>query len=82
MRFVIAATAICSSAIGVSEADEAEMASRKETRIPAEELSIALLTLGKDRNLDVIFVAEDVRGVRTGGVDGILTLDEALKITA
>ena len=78
MRAVIAATAISSSAIGVSKADDAEPASRKETRLPAEELSRALLTLGTDRNLDVIFVAEDVRGVRTAGVNGVLSLDEAL----
>jgi len=78
MRAVIAATAVCSSAIGVSKADDTQPASRKETHIPAEELGFALLTIGNDRDLDVIFVAEDVRGVRTGGVDGTLTLDEAL----
>ena len=78
MRAVIAATAVCSSAIDASRADDVEPASREETRIPAEELSLALFTLGKDRNLDVIFVAEDVRGMRTGGVGGVLTVDEAL----
>ena len=78
MRTVIAAAAVCSSAIGVSEADDAQPASRKETHIPAEELSLALATLGKDRNIDLIFVAEDLRGVRNGGVDGVLTVNEAL----
>ncbi len=78
MRAVITATAICSSPVGISRADDVDTASRKETRIPAEELRSALLTLGEDRNLEVIFVAEDLRGVRTGGVKGVLTLDEAL----
>jgi len=69
------------SVSGLCEAADAEPTSRKPTKIPAEELSIALRTLENDRDVEVIFVAEDVRGVRTKGARGNLTLQEALNET-
>jgi iron complex outermembrane receptor protein len=78
MRAAITATTLCLSVSRFSEADNAEAAIRRETRIAAEELSAALRELEKDRNLELIFFAEDVRGIHTGGASGDLTLDEAL----
>lgn len=78
MRTAIAATSLCLSLSGRSEADPVGAASRQDTRIPPEALSAALLTLEKDRNVEVIFLAEDVRNVRTKGATGSLTLAEAL----
>lgn len=78
MRTAIAATSLCLSLSGRSEADPVGGASRQDTRIPAEALSTALLTLEQDRNVEIIFLAEDVRNVRTKGASGSLTLAEAL----
>src|SRR5579863_3772002 len=47
-------------------------------RIPAEDLDTALRTFEKDSGLELIFVAEDVRGVRTRGANGDLTVEETL----
>ena len=80
-RAVIAVAAVSLSMSGLSEADNAEPTTRKPTKIPAEDLRTALRTLESDRGLEVIFVAEDVRGVRTKGASGNLTLQEALDKT-
>jgi iron complex outermembrane recepter protein len=79
MRAAVAATAVCLSIIGLAKADNSVAAIRKPTNIPAEELAVALRLLEQDRNLEVIFVGEDVRNLRTRGATGDLTLDEALK---
>jgi iron complex outermembrane recepter protein len=78
MRAAITATTLCLSVSARSEPDGAEVQTRKETQIPAEELSAALRDLEKDRNLELIFVDEDVRGVRTQGARGVLTVEETL----
>jgi iron complex outermembrane recepter protein len=80
MSAAITATTLCLGFSGLSEANITEAPVRKETRIPAEDLSAALSALEKDRNLELIFVAEDVRGIHTRGARGRLTVDEALKM--
>ena len=79
MRAAIVTTGLWWSLCGRCEADGAEPQIRKETHIPAEDLSEALGTLGEDRHVELIFVAEDVRGVHTNGASGTLTLEEALE---
>ena len=79
MHTALAASTICLSVNGHCEADNAETAIRKETQIPAEDLGTALRALEKDRNLELIFVAEDMRGIHTRGASGNLTLDAALE---
>lgn len=79
MRAAITATTICLSFNGPSKADNADPPLRKETHIPAEDLGAALRTLEKDRNLELIFVSEDIRGIHTRGATGDLTVEEALK---
>ncbi len=78
MRTAIAASSVCLSLSGLSEAADTEPPNTKETHIPAEDLSTALLALGEDRHVEMIFVAEDVNGVRTRGASGNFTLEEAL----
>jgi len=51
---------------------------RRETRIPAEDLSAALRVIEKEHQVELLFVAEDVRGIHSSGARGVLTLDEAL----
>ena len=68
MRATIAATSICLPIYGHCE----------PVRIPSEDLGVALRELEKERDLELIFVAEDVRGIRTRGAYGNLTVEETL----
>ena len=68
MRVALAATTLCLPVKGHCE----------EVRIPSEELGVALRELEKELDLELIFVAEDVRGIRTRGAKGNLTLAETL----
>jgi iron complex outermembrane receptor protein len=69
MRAVIAVTTLCVPVNGHC----------KEVRIPSGELGVALRELEKELDVELIFVSEDVRGVRTLGVHGNLTPEEALE---
>lgn len=79
MRTLIAVAVACLTLTGLTVASETQAAVRKFTDIPAQQLGSALVTLERDRNLEVIFVAEDVRDVRTRGATGELTCEEILK---
>jgi iron complex outermembrane receptor protein len=79
MRVTAVAVALCLSVVGLAASPTVDASIRKPTNIPAQELETALRALEKDRNLQVIFVSEDVRDVRTQGAVGELTSDEALK---
>lgn len=63
---------------GHCEADIAQGSSRQPTQIPAEDLDVALRKIESERALEVIFLTEDVRGIRTNGARGNLTPDETL----
>lgn len=78
MRSLIA-TAICVSLANLASAADGEVSSRKLTQIPAQELGSALQSLAQDRELYLIFAAQDVTQFRTQGAVGELTVDEALQ---
>jgi iron complex outermembrane recepter protein len=79
MRATVVVIALCLSVLALAASPSADASIRKPTNIPAQELGAALHALEKDRNLQVIFVSEDVRNVRTQGAVGEFTSDEALK---
>lgn len=76
--FVLAALASC-LLLTTGLAAPADASMRKATNIPAESLSDALRTLAKDRQFEILYRAEVVRDVRTGGAIGEFTSEEALK---
>jgi outer membrane receptor protein involved in Fe transport len=78
MRATVVGVALCLSALGLAASPNVDASIRKSTNIPAQELGSALRAFEKDRNLQVIFVSEDVRNVRTQGASGELTPIEAL----
>ncbi len=78
MRAAITATTICWSVNGHSQVDSGTPL-RRETHIATEDLESALRTLEQQRNLELIFLSEDMRGVRTRGAQGNLTVEEALQ---
>lgn len=78
MRAALAMAIACFSLGAIGAADEARAAIKKQTNIPAQNLSTALQTLARDRNLQVVFVSEEVNSLHTAGAIGELTADEAL----
>jgi iron complex outermembrane recepter protein len=64
---------------GTSLADDVHTAVRKSTNIPAESLGLALQTLAKERHFQIIYVSEQINVLRTKGVNGDLTPEEALR---
>jgi iron complex outermembrane receptor protein len=79
MRLSVVATALCLCIVGLSAADEVHASIRKQTDIPAEGLGLALQTLAKDRNFQIVYVSEEIANVRTPGAVGEFTPEEALK---
>jgi iron complex outermembrane receptor protein len=77
MRAAIVA-AICVSSVGLSLASDVEAAIRKSTHIPAQGLGPALQTLAKQRDFQIVYRPEFVRGLNTSGIAGDLTPEEAL----
>lgn len=65
--------------VGAVKAGPASAVIRMPTNIPPEPLDLALKTLAKDRQFEVLFRAEVVRDVKTGGAVGDFTPEEALK---
>jgi outer membrane receptor for ferric coprogen and ferric-rhodotorulic acid len=47
--------------------------------VPAGELSSALLSLSKQANVNLVYTTDDIRGIRTSGVNGALTATDAVK---
>jgi outer membrane receptor protein involved in Fe transport len=78
MRISVATAVACLSLGAVCATEQARAAIKKQTDIPAQDLSTALQTLAKDRNLQVVFVSEEVNSLRTAGASGELTADEAI----
>lgn len=77
MRTTISA-AVCLALASVAIADNADAAIRKHTSISAQSLEPALREFAKERDLQLIFVAEDLHGRNTKGAVGELTHTEAL----
>lgn len=79
MRVAVVATALSCSLIGLSIADPAIAAAiRKPINIPPQELALALQTLAKDRDFQIVCRADLVKGLRSTAVSGELTPYEAL----
>ncbi|MBL8266664.1 TonB-dependent receptor domain-containing protein [Steroidobacter sp.] len=79
MRTLVASAVACFTLAGLSHADSAEAAIRKQISIQPQDLATALNSLARARELYVIYADEDVIAQRTRGVFGQLTQDEALK---
>lgn len=79
MRLSILATAISFSLLGLSIADNVHAAIKKQTNIPAQGLGPALQAFAKDRDLQIVYISEEVNDLRTRGVAGEVTADEALR---
>ncbi|MBL8271689.1 TonB-dependent receptor [Steroidobacter sp.] len=77
MRAAIVAAMVVSS-VGLSLASDVQAAIRKSTHIPAQGLGPALQTLAKDRDFQIVYRPEFVRGLSTTGISGELTPEEAL----
>jgi len=80
MRIGLVAAAICLCVIGSAGADGAKATIRKDTSIPAEALAPALQTIAKEYDFQVLYRTEVVGSLRTEGVIGEFTPDEALKL--
>ena len=77
MRMAVVATAICLSIVGLATADDADASVRKPTHIAAQGLGPALKELAQSRGLQVLYLSNTVREVRTRGATGDITADEA-----
>lgn len=58
--------------------DSPESTTRRPTRIAPQELALALQTLAKERDVQLVYRSELVADRRTDGASGSLTLNEAL----
>jgi iron complex outermembrane receptor protein len=79
MRLSVAIAIACLTLIGLSFADESQASIKKLTNIRAESLSVALQTLAKERNFQIIYVSEEINALHTQGAVGEFTPEEALK---
>ena len=79
MRIAVAAAAVCLSIVGLALADGASASIREETHIAAQGLGPALKLLAQSRGLQVLYLSNTVRNVRTGGANGDITANEALE---
>lgn len=77
MRLSVLAAAV-SLSVGLSMAAEVQAAIKRRTFIPAQGLGPALRAFAKDHKLQIIYVSEDVATLRTRGIVGDVTSDEAL----
>ena len=62
----------------IAAADPARAAIREATNIPAQPLGAALQAFAQERQLQVVYLSDDVDGLRTAGAAGELTVSEAL----
>lgn len=79
MRLGVCAALLCLSVVGLSYGADAQASIRKAISIPAQGLGPALNMFAKDRDLQVVYRSEIVGSLRTQGVSGDWTVDEALK---
>jgi iron complex outermembrane recepter protein len=79
MRAAIIAIVLCLSLIGSCRAQGAPRStSRMETSIPPQSLRHALETFAQTRHIQVLYLTAALKGVRTSGASGELTVDETL----
>jgi iron complex outermembrane recepter protein len=78
MRTLLAAAVACMTIVGLSHADDSQASIRKTFNIPAQGLGAALQALSREQDVHVVFMLEDVDRLNTRGVNGEMTVDEAL----
>ncbi|MGA2777526.1 MAG: TonB-dependent receptor [Steroidobacteraceae bacterium] len=79
MRIAILAVAVCVFIIGLATAENANASIRKPTHIAAQGLGPALVQLAQSRGLQVLYLSNVVRDLRTAGAEGDITADEAFR---
>ena len=77
MRIAVATAAVCASVVGPALADNASASIRKPTHISAQRLGPALVQLAQSRGLQVLYLSNTVRDLRTPGAEGDITAEEA-----
>ena len=77
MRIAVVAAAVCLSIVGLALANNANASIRKPTHIAAQGLGPALKQLAQSRGLQVLYLSNTVRDVRTHGANGDITANEA-----
>jgi iron complex outermembrane recepter protein len=78
MRSGVIAAAICLSLVGFAHADDVRGAVRK-TAVPAQALGPALQLLAKEYDFQVLYRTEVVGSLKTQGVSGAMTAEQALE---
>jgi len=79
MRLGVIAAAVCMTVAGLSVAAGVHASIKKATNIPAQPLALALQSLAKDCNFQIVYVSEEIGDRLTPGVVGEYTPEEALK---
>src|SRR6202042_2741637 len=79
MRIAVVAAAVCLSIVGLALANSASASIREPTHIAAQGLGPALKQLAQSRGLQVLYLSNTVRDVRTNGANGDITANEALE---
>jgi hypothetical protein len=79
MRIAVAAAAVCISIVGLALANSASGSIREPTHIAAQDLGPALKQLAQSRGLQVLYLSNTVRDIRTNGANGDTTANEALE---
>ncbi|HMH29978.1 MAG TPA: TonB-dependent receptor [Steroidobacteraceae bacterium] len=79
MRIAVVAAAVCISVVGLALANSVSASIREPTHISAQGLGPALKQLAQSRGLQVLYLSNTVRDVRTNGANGDMTANEALE---
>ncbi|HXP24913.1 MAG TPA: TonB-dependent receptor, partial [Steroidobacteraceae bacterium] len=79
IRIAVVAAAVCFYIAGPAHANSASAAVREPTHIAAQDLGPALKQLGLSRGLQVLYLSNTVRDIRTNGANGNMTANEALQ---
>src|SRR6202162_851717 len=77
MRVAGVAAGVFSFIVDLAIADNASASIRKPTHISAQRLGPALVQLAQSRGLQVLYLSNTVRDLRTLGADGDITAEEA-----
>lgn len=78
-RCIVTKAALIAFACTASLAANAYAIDRKPIEIPAGELAAALRTLATQAGVEFFYQTDLVRGLRTGGVTGVLSAEEAVQ---
>jgi iron complex outermembrane recepter protein len=79
IRIAVVTAAVCISVAGLALANGASASVREPTHIAAQSLGPALKQLGLSRGLQVLYLSNTVRDIRTNGANGDMTANEALQ---